>query len=93
MILDKVPLFVSVDVLLRKNGYHDEKEREKDYWGHNYVRSGFETEYFEIRLENNLFYVSSPMKNSNIQYKTSFIDIESAASYMESKFRDYYDLS
>jgi hypothetical protein len=32
------------------------------------------------------------MKNSIIQYKTSFNDIESAALYMESKLRDYYDL-
>jgi hypothetical protein len=102
MFLDDVPPFVSVDALLRNNGYHEEKERgekekekEKERegsWGHNYVRTGFETEYFEIRLENNRFYVSSPMKNSIIQYKTSFNDIESAALYMESKLRDYYDL-
>jgi len=105
MFLDNVPPFVSVDALLRNNGYHEEKERgekergekekEKERegsWGHNYVRTGFETEYFEIRLENNRFYVSSPMKNSIIQYKTSFNDIESAALYMESKLRDYYDL-
>ena len=61
-------------------------------WCYNYFKVGFETEYFEIKLEQNKFYVSVPMKYTTIQYQTSFHDCDLAASYMESKFRDYFDL-
>jgi hypothetical protein len=92
MLLDNIETFISVDALLRNNGYLDTKRKENISWGHNYVKVGFETEYFEIKFEENKFFVSSPIRNSNYQYTASFVDCESAASYMESKFRDFYGL-
>jgi hypothetical protein len=92
MLLDNISSFISVNSLLVDNGYKNAKKQQEISWSNNYVKIGFETEYFEIKFENNRFYVSVPMKYTTIQYQTSFQDCESAASYLESKFRDYFDL-
>ena len=35
-----------------------------------YSKPGNETEFFKIALDNNIIYVSVPLKNSTFQYKT-----------------------
>ena len=51
-----------------------------------YSKPGNETEFFKIALDNNIIYVSVPLKNSNFQYKTKFDNYYSAIKYIESKF-------
>jgi hypothetical protein len=53
-----------------------------------YSKPGNETEFFEILLDNNIIYVSIPLKNSTFQYKTKFNNYYSAIKYTEDKF--YY---
>ena len=53
---------------------------------------GFETEFFELKLIENRYYVSVPLKNSVYQYKTSFLQYDEAICYMNHKFKDYCDL-
>ena len=54
-----------------------------------YFKTGKETEFFKISLDNNNIYVSVPLKNSNFQYKTKFVDYYSAIKYTETKFNYY----
>ena len=56
-----------------------------------YAKPGNETEFFKIELDNNIVYVSVPLKNSNFQYKTKFADYYSAIKYTESKFNYFID--
>ena len=56
-----------------------------------YAKTGNETEFFKIALDNNNIYVSVPLKNSNFQYKTKFVDYYSAIKYTESKFNYFID--
>ena len=56
-----------------------------------YSKPGNETEFFKIVLDNNIIYVSVPLKNSTFQYKTKFDDYYSAIKYTESKFYYFID--
>ena len=51
-----------------------------------YTKIGNETEFFEIKLDNNNVYVSVPLKNSEFQYKVKFNNYLSAIKYTEDKF-------
>jgi hypothetical protein len=48
-----------------------------------YTKKERETEFFEIKLENNKICVSIPLQNSVFQYKTSFYDYYSMNTYLE----------
>ena len=56
-----------------------------------YSKPGNETEFFKIALDNNIIYVSVPLKNSNFQYKTKFDNYYSAIKYTESKFNYFIE--
>ena len=56
-----------------------------------YSKLGNETEFFKIALDNNIIYVSVPLKNSIFQYKKKFSDYYSAIKYTESKFYYFID--
>jgi hypothetical protein len=56
-----------------------------------YSKPGNETEFFKIAVDNNIIYVSVPLKNSTFQYKTKFDDYYSAIKYTESKFYYFID--
>jgi hypothetical protein len=56
-----------------------------------YSKQGNETEFFKIALDNNIIYVSVPLKNSSFQYKTKFDNYYSAIKYIESKFNYFID--
>jgi len=51
-----------------------------------YTKLGNETEFFEIKLDDNNIYVSVPLKNSDFQYKAKFNNYLLAIKYIESKF-------
>lgn len=54
-----------------------------------YTKKYNETEYYEIKLLEKKIYVSSPLKNSVYQYKTSFNNYFDAIDYIENKLYDY----
>ena len=56
-----------------------------------YSKPGNETEFFKIALDNNIIYVSVPLKNSTFQYKTKFSDYYSAIKYTESKLQYFIE--
>jgi uncharacterized protein related to proFAR isomerase len=56
-----------------------------------YTKIGNETEFFEIKLDNNNIYVSVPLKNSEFQYKVKFNNYLSAIKYTEDKFNYFND--
>ena len=76
--------------LFKSNGWQFERSNElADYIM--YSKPGNETEFFKIALDNNIIYVSVPLKNSNFQYKTKFDNYYSAIKYTESKFNYFID--
>lgn len=53
-----------------------------------YSKRGYETDYFELRLNtNNTIHVVIPLKN--IHYKTTFTDIHSAVQYVKKRLLDW----
>ena len=52
---------------------------------------GYNWKFIKIALDNNIIYVSVPLKNSTFQYKTKFEDYYSAIKYTESKFYYFID--
>jgi hypothetical protein len=54
-----------------------------------FSKPGFQTEYFEIKIDQSKIFVSIPIKNSLFQYKTSFKDYYSASEYIEERFKDF----
>jgi hemolysin activation/secretion protein len=78
----------SLTELFKHNGWNKIKNNDKLSDHITYSKEGNETEFFKIELNNNIVYVSVPLKNSTFQYKTKFADYYSAIKYTESKF--YY---
>ena len=54
-----------------------------------YTKKGYETCYFEIKIDKNNIYISTPIKNSDFQYITHFTDYLKASFYLEEKFNDF----
>jgi hypothetical protein len=53
-----------------------------------YSKRGYETDYFELRLNNNnTIHVVIPLKNTH--YKTTFTNIHSAVQYVEKRLLDW----
>ena len=77
--------------LFKSNGWKSEHSNNlSDYIM--YSKPGNETEFFKIALNNNIIYVSVPLKNSTFQYKTKFDNYYSAIKYTESKFNYFIDI-
>jgi hypothetical protein len=79
----------SLNELFKTNGWQQIEHSDKDHIM--YSKPGNETEFFKISLDNNIIYVSIPLKNSIFQYKTKFADYYSAIKYTESKFNYFID--
>ena len=58
-----------------------------------YSKPGNETEFFELSVDNNIIYVSVPLKNSTFQYKTKFNNYYSAIKYTEDKFNYFIEIN
>jgi hypothetical protein len=81
--------FKDTDCLFKSNGWH----RVTNKFEHiTYTRFGFETEFFEIKLDRDNIYVSVPLKKIPFQYKTSFNSYFLATEYIEEKFLDFISL-
>ena len=78
--------FMLVDSLFKENGWHMTKN-EMDLI--EYTKQGYETEFFQIKLDQTKVYVSVPIKNSPCQYKTSFTNYFDASEYVEKRFNDF----
>jgi hypothetical protein len=94
----------SLNNLFENNGWKIENNGWKIENKHNfsehiiYSKPGRETEFFKFEFDNDIIdinntniYVSVPLKNSNFQYKTKFVDYYSAIKYTESKFNYFID--
>ena len=55
-----------------------------------YTKVGYETDIFDLRVDNSRIYVSIPVKNSSYQYCTTFTDYFHACEYVEERFIDFY---
>jgi hypothetical protein len=78
--------FLFLDTMFRENGWVSTKN-EIDWLC--YTKPGFETEFFEIKIDSSKIYVSIPLKNSIFQYSTSFKNYFSASEYIEERFKDF----
>jgi|LauGreDrversion4_2_1035121.scaffolds.fasta_scaffold225245_3 hypothetical protein len=54
-----------------------------------YTKKENETDYFEIQVTPSKIYVSTPLRNSVYQYKTSFNNYFEVIDYIENKLYDY----
>jgi hypothetical protein len=77
--------FILLDNMFKNNGWYLIKN--KMNWIC-FSKPGFQTEYFEIKIDQSKIFVSIPIKNSLFQYKTSFKDYFSASEYIEERFKD-----
>jgi len=78
--------FILLDSLFKENGWHLIKN-DSDWII--YSKFGFETDYFELKLDYDKIHVSIPLKNSQFQYKTSFNNYFQASEYIEDKLKEY----
>jgi len=79
--------FFLLDEMFKTNGWHMTKNEMN--WV-SYTKAGNETEFFDIKIDQNKVYVSVPIKNSIFQYTTSFKDYFTASEYVEQRFKDFY---
>lgn len=54
-----------------------------------FTKAEHETEYFEIKEDKSIIYVSIPLKNSVYQYKKKFNNYLKAYEYVEERFKDF----
>lgn len=54
-----------------------------------YAKRGFETDVFTIKIQDKNILVSFPIKDSNLQFTTSFSDYSQASKYIEFRFNDF----
>ena len=72
--------------MFKENGWH---VIDSDLNSICYGKSGFETDVFTIKILDKNILVSFPIKDSNLQYTTSFTDSLKASKYVESRFNDF----
>jgi hypothetical protein len=77
--------FLLLDTMFKNNGWQLNKNEMNWIC---FSKTGFQTEYFEIKIDQSKICVSIPIKNSIFQYKTSFKDYFSASEYIEERFKD-----
>lgn len=80
--------FLLLDTMFKNNGWKLIKNEMNWIC---FSKPGFQTEYFEIKIDQSKIFVSIPIKNSMFQYKTSFKDYFSASEYIEERFKDVMD--
>ena len=80
--------FMFLDQLFKENGWHLIKNENNRIA---YTKSGFEIDYFDIKIGEKIINVSIPVKNSPFQYLTTFKDYYSASEYIEQRFLDFID--
>jgi hypothetical protein len=78
--------FILLDSLFKENGWHMTKNEMNLI---EYTKFGYESDFFQIKLDQKNVYVSVPIKNSPYQYKTSFTNYFDASEYVEKRFKDY----
>ena len=77
--------FLILDEMFKLHGWH--KSKNEMNWII-YTKAGFETEFFEIKVDQTMICVCVPLKNSIFQYTTSFKDYFTASEYIENRFKD-----
>lgn len=54
-----------------------------------YSKCGHETEYFQVNLDDNLIYVTIPLKDVPYHYTTKFTDFMEACYYITIRFNEF----
>lgn len=54
-----------------------------------YSKYGYETDYFQIKMDNNFIFITVPLKQIPFVYITKFKDFEKASEYMEIRFKEF----
>ena len=80
--------FLLLDEMFKSNGWH--KTKNEINWI-TYTKAGFETEFFDIKIDETRIHVCVPLKNSIFQYTTSFKDYFTASEYIENRFKDLHE--
>jgi hypothetical protein len=78
--------FYFLETLFYQNGWHLIKNEINWIC---FTKPGFETEYFEIKIDSDKIFVSIPIKNSIFQYRTSFKDYYTANEYIENRLNEF----
>jgi len=90
---NKIIMFNSLNSLFEYNGWKNENENEKLISNNlTYSKPGNEIDVFDFEFKNNNIYVSVPLKNSYVQYKTKFANYSEAIKYTESKFNYFNNI-
>lgn len=82
--------FLFANELITKNGWNLIINKFEHIY---YIKRGYETCYFEVKIDKNKIYISTPIKNTNIQFVTSFKDYLNASMYLEDKFNDFIEIN
>ena len=78
--------FAILDKMFKENGWHMIKNEMNMI---TYTKLGYETDLFNIKIDQTNIHVSIPIKNSPYQYITSFKDYFQASEYIEARFIDF----
>ena len=78
--------FLFLDDLFKENGW--QRIRNDLNWIM-YTKNGYETDFFEIKINTKSIHVCVPLKNSLYQYKTSFNNYFETSEYIEKMLKDY----
>ena len=82
--------FVILDSLFKSHGWHLTRNEMTHIC---YYKIGHETEYYEIKIDQNKIYVSLPFKNCYYQYRTSFTEYFLASEYIEKHFLEFIGIN
>jgi hypothetical protein len=78
--------FVILDSIFKENGWILCKNEMNWIC---YTKFGFETDVFEIRIDDKTIQVGIPVKNSPFKYITKFNNYFLASEYIEDRFKDF----
>ena len=78
--------FAILDTIFKQNGWHLSKNEMNWIC---YTKFGFETDVFEIRIDNSTIHVGIPLKNSKYTYITQFTNYFLASEYIEDRFKEF----
>ena len=86
MLLNNETQNTDLNIMFKENGWDI---IDNDLHSICYGKRGFETDVFSIKFEQKNIFVSFPIKDSNLQFTTSFTDYSQASKYIESRFNDF----
>jgi len=78
--------FAILDSIFKENGWHLSKNEMNWIC---YTKFGYETDVFDIRIDDKTIQVGIPLKNSKYSYISKFTSYFLASEYIESRFKEF----